>query len=79
MSFDQPGPPRQAALRRWGRPLFDALAKPSIVSKILEEPYFDADQVTDEVIATFLSHFEDAWPPRRLSCRRDEPSYSWPT
>lgn len=45
----------QAALRKYGQPLFDSLAKPSTVKQILKEPYFDAEQVTDELVDVLLT------------------------
>ena len=46
----------QAMLRRWGQPLFDALAKPATVKRILTEPYHDSEQVTDELVEVCISH-----------------------
>ena len=45
----------QRALRENGQPLFDALAKPSTVKQILKEPYYDAEQVTDELVDVLLT------------------------
>ena len=35
----------QGGLRKYGQPVFDALANPSTVKTILKEPYADAEQV----------------------------------
>ena len=35
----------QGGLRKYGQPLFDALANPPTVKTILKEPYADAEQV----------------------------------
>eukprot|EP00308_Calcidiscus_leptoporus_P021755 CAMPEP_0119368662 /NCGR_PEP_ID=MMETSP1334-20130426/15286_1 /TAXON_ID=127549 /ORGANISM="Calcidiscus leptoporus, Strain RCC1130" /LENGTH=358 /DNA_ID=CAMNT_0007385349 /DNA_START=153 /DNA_END=1229 /DNA_ORIENTATION=+ len=45
----------QQALRDNGQPLFDSLAKPATVSAILKEPYYDAAQVTDELVDVLLT------------------------
>ena len=45
----------QKALRESGQPLFDALAKPSTVKQILKEPYYDGEQVTDELVDVLLT------------------------
>jgi len=45
----------QQALRRYGQPLFDALAKPGTVKQILMEPYTDPNQVTDELVEVLLT------------------------
>jgi len=45
----------QRTLRDRGQPLFDALAKPSTVKQILCEPYYDAAQVTDELVDVLLT------------------------
>jgi len=45
----------QAALRKYGKPLFDSLAKPDTVKQILKEPYYDAEQVTDELVDVLLT------------------------
>ena len=50
----------QAGLRRYGQPLFDALAKPGTVKQILEEPYFDASKVRDPTWAHRTSHSREA-------------------
>jgi|TARA_B100000524_G_scaffold340325_1_gene233352 pimeloyl-ACP methyl ester carboxylesterase len=58
---EQPAPLRpittavQSLLRRYGKPLFDALAKPATVKQILREPYSDATQVTDELVDVLLT------------------------
>lgn len=58
---EQPAPLRpltravQAALRRYGRPLFDALATAPTVKAILKTPYSDEAQVTDELVDVLLA------------------------
>lgn len=60
---EQPPPlrPLTAAVQRflrespWGKRLFDSLAKPSTVKRILMEPYHDAQQVTDELVDVLLT------------------------
>jgi len=43
---------RETPVGRW---LFDVIATPSNVKTILKEPYFDASQVTDELVDVLLS------------------------
>jgi len=45
----------QSTLRENGQPLFNALAKPGTVKQILKEPYYDAEQVTDELVDVLLT------------------------
>ena len=45
----------QRTLREKGQGLFDALANPGTVKQILKEPYYDAEQVTDELVDVLLT------------------------
>ena len=44
----------QSLLRTNGKPLFDTLAKPTIVKEILKEPYANIDAVDDELVQVLL-------------------------
>jgi len=45
----------QRTLRENGQGLFDSLANPPTVKSILKEPYYDAAQVTDELVDVLLT------------------------
>ena len=44
----------QGGLRKYGQPVFDALANPSTVKTILKEPYADAEQVAAYLLGDVL-------------------------
>jgi pimeloyl-ACP methyl ester carboxylesterase len=45
----------QACLRNYGQPLFQALAKPDIVGKILREPYHIHSAIDEELVDVLLT------------------------
>ena len=55
----------QKVLRENGKPLFDSLAKPDTVKKILQEPYFDASQVSSRLVLMSDRDFSHKVPSTR--------------